>query len=119
MLIRLPVPDPRLQDLVRAIERAIRQATNIGTVTTYSGEVLSDTYLLLVDATSGPVTVTLPAAADHSGRILNIKKIDASANVVTIDANGAETIDGAANETLSSQWESRKIISNGINWYLI
>lgn len=65
-------------------------------------------FTILCDATSAAFTVTLPAATG-SGRIYNIKKIDASANDVTIDGNAAETIDGAATKALSAQWSSAQI----------
>lgn len=73
----------------------------------------------LIDATSGAVTVTLPAALGCTRRIYNIKKIDASANTVTIDANAAETIDGALTQVLTAQWQSITIQSDGTNWYII
>ena len=51
---------------------------------------------LLVDATAGPVTVTLPAiSATNVGKSYQIKKIDATTNSVTLQASGADTIDGS------------------------
>lgn len=41
---------------------------------------------LLCDATGGAFTVTLPGVGSAAGHIYNIKKIDSSANVVTITA---------------------------------
>lgn len=72
-----------------------------------------------VDATSGAATMTLPTAASASGMVFNIKKIDASANAVTIDANGIETIDGALTVALTVQWQSVQIQSNGAAWYIL
>lgn len=76
-------------------------------------------FTVLVDASGGARTITLPAAVLHTHRIYNIKKIDASANAVTIDANAAETIDGAATQTLAVQWNSYTIQSNGTGWFII
>lgn len=52
--------------------------------------------LFLVDASSSPVTITLlPSVTAGDGFNLKFKKYDTSANVVTIQANGSETIDGS------------------------
>lgn len=76
-------------------------------------------FTLLCDATSGNITVTLPAAASNSGRIYVIKKIDASANTVTIDGNASETIDGATTVVLSAQYASKMIQCDGSNWFIL
>lgn len=73
--------------------------------------------LILVDATSGAVTITLLAAATAGdGFRVAIKKIDSSGNAVTVDGNLSETIDGATTSTLSTQYDTENIISNGSNW---
>jgi len=74
-------------------------------------------YTILSDATSGNITITLPAASTCAGRIYIVKKIDASGNSVTIDGDSAETIDGAATVSTTTQWVSFQIQSNGANWY--
>lgn len=73
----------------------------------------------LADATAGAFSVTLPTAASMINKIVNIKKIDSSVNAVTIDPNGAETIDGAATLVLATQWQAAQLQSNGTAWYLI
>ena len=81
---------------------------------------LDETYFtVLVNAVGGARTITLPAAASHTHRIYNIKKIDASGNAVTIDGAGAETIDGAATVVIAAQWDSYTIQSNGTGWFII
>ena len=75
--------------------------------------------VLLGNASPAAFTVTLPAAADHKGRRLTIKKVDASANAVTVDGNAAETIDGATTKALATQWATISIISDGANWVTI
>ena len=71
------------------------------------------------DATSGAITAVLPAAATATGLIYEIKKIDASANAVTVDGDGAETIDGSATQILSSQYDSITVISDGTEWWIL
>jgi hypothetical protein len=74
--------------------------------------------LILVDATSGAVTITLLASATAGdGFRVAIKKIDSSGNAVTIDGNLSETIDGNTASTLSTQYDSENLISNGSNWF--
>lgn len=61
------------------------------------------------DATSASFTFTLPAATG-TGYTLSFKKIDSSANTVTIDGNGSETIDGATTYVLSTQYQGVTIM---------
>lgn len=75
-------------------------------------------YKILVDATSGAVTINLPAASSCAGRIYVIKKIDASANAVTIDGNSTDPIDGAPTQSIGTQWSSYTIQSNGTAWFI-
>jgi hypothetical protein len=71
-----------------------------------------------VDATAAPVTVTLPTAASAGdGFNVTVKRIDATTNAVTIDGNGAETIDGALTLLLSTQYEAARLKCNGAAWY--
>jgi hypothetical protein len=85
---------------------------------TTSGNVVSGDYLIIADATTGAITLNLPPAALVPGRIYVIKRINAGANTVTVDANGSETIDGALTHVLSPQWNSITIISNGTAWFI-
>lgn len=73
--------------------------------------------ILLVDATAAPVTISLPAA--DIGLHFVIKKIDSSANVVTVDGDASETIDGLTTKTLTSQYDVVDIVSDGTEWWII
>jgi len=74
---------------------------------------------------SGDITITLPTAAssfnsvDGIGRIYRIKKIDADADTVTVDGNGSETIDDGTTATLTAQYESITIQSDGSEWWIL
>jgi hypothetical protein len=50
---------------------------------------------------------------------LTIKKVDASANTVTVDGNAAETIDGVTTKVLSAQYASISIICDGSTWSVV
>lgn len=71
-----------------------------------------------VDASGGNITIALPPAASRTGREYFIKKVDASANTVTIDGDGAETIDGAATKVISNQNTSVTVGSTGSSWLI-
>ena len=75
--------------------------------------VLSSDETVLVDATAGAVSITLPTPT--SGRVLCVKKIDATASVVTLTG----TVDGVVNPTLPAQYNSRMIQGDGSAWQLI
>jgi hypothetical protein len=72
----------------------------------------------LVTTTAGDVTLTLPPASLHAGRRITVKKLVA-ANTLTIDPNGAETVDGAATLTLTAQWATRTLYCNGTSWFVV
>lgn len=70
---------------------------------------VSEAGYLRCDATSGNITVNLPASIGL-GRLVTIKKIDSSANTVTITRAGSDTIDGANTEVLTTQYDSVQMI---------
>jgi hypothetical protein len=69
-----------------------------------------------VDATSASVAITLPTAVGINGREYVIRKLDSSANTVTITPNGSETVNGSSDIVLDEQYESTIIYSDGANW---
>lgn len=76
--------------------------------------------LVLVDASGAGVTITLPTvSALMKGMQVGIKKTDSSANVVTVATPGSETIDGANTLSLTTQYESYILISDGSNWHIL
>lgn len=75
--------------------------------------------VVLCDATGGVFTVNLPTAVGIAGVKKTIKKIDASGNAITVDPNGAQTIDGAATQLLSTQWAKVTVMSDGVNWQTV
>jgi hypothetical protein len=78
----------------------------------------ADDAVILTDATSATITISLPAASTATGRMYIIKKITA-ANSVIIDPNGSELLDGATTQTLTTTNQRMNIISNGTAWYII
>jgi hypothetical protein len=76
----------------------------------------ADYDVIPADTTGAAFTITLPKAALHKGRLVFVKRINGGANNLTVDGDGAETIDGAANITLTAQWEVKRLTSDGTNW---
>lgn len=73
--------------------------------------------LMLADASSGPITVTLPSAADAEGASYFIKKTDASTNAVNVTS--PETIDGIVTQVITLQYDVLNPVSNGTAWFLV
>lgn len=77
-----------------------------------------DAFLVDDDTAGGVVTITLPAAATAKKYPRYIKKLGTTANVI-IDANAAETIDGALTATLTTQYEALMLLTDGSNWHIL
>jgi len=89
----------------------------VNTVTTNT--TLTSAYSTLLVNNSGSVTLSLPDAGTNNGRIYRIKKISAALNDVVIDGNASETIDGNLTVTLTLQWSSIDVQSNGSGWFIV
>jgi len=87
----------------------------VATKTTAYAAVAGD--VILADATSGALTVTLPVPALNA--LVTVKKIDASSNNVVVARHAAETIDGGASAALAVRYASVDVISNGTDWFVI
>ncbi len=98
---------------LEAVKKAIRNDTT-GTISLGSSDVIC-----IADATSGTITYNLPAAASSTGQRLYIKKTDSSANGVTIQANGAETIDGNNQKVINTANQCLTVACDGTAWYII
>ena len=70
------------------------------------------------NATSGAFSVTLSTAIGKAGRSYTVKKIDASANAVTVTTTSSQTIDGATSYSLAVRWKYLTVTSDGANWLI-
>lgn len=64
-----------------------------------------------------PYTVNLPTAASMRGRRLTFKTL--VAGTATFDANGAETIDGALTQTITTQYGVLRLYCDGTSWHVV
>ena len=92
------------------VRSASASTTTTATLTTGSVE------YQLCNATAGAYTITLPTTTT-AGYRFTIKKVDSSANAVTI----AGTIDGATNYTLATQYKYVTLISTTASgsWFIV
>lgn len=94
-------------------------AVNVGITSVSADYSAAAERVILVDATGGPITVTLPALLGMDGRLYSVKKTDASANAVTVDGNSSDTIDGAATSSLASQYDSITVVAGPTEWNIL
>lgn len=80
---------------------------------TNAAAVASTDYVYLV---SGTTTITMPTAVGNSN-LYTIKRT--GTNTVTIATTSAQTIDGSSTATLTVQYASIDLISDGANWNVI
>lgn len=69
--------------------------------------------ILIVDASSGAVTINLKPAREWEQKRVIVKKIDSSGNAVTATPDGSDTIDGASSKATTTQWASFELTSQG------
>lgn len=73
------------------------------TIVTANYNVQVQDSIVRVDASNGPVTVTLPAIASARGNRYVVRKEDATSNAVTVQAQAGETIDSSSSVQLMNQ----------------
>ena len=64
-------------------------------------------------------TVTLPTAADNTDRVITVKKVDSGSGKLTLDGEGAETIDGNTTFDCVLQYDFVKVVSDGTEWHVL
>ncbi|MGZ3842997.1 MAG: beta strand repeat-containing protein [Bdellovibrio sp.] len=75
--------------------------------------------VVLGNANSGVVSMTLPTAVGIMGRQYTIKKTDGSSNSVVVGTTGGQTIDGGPSVQLANRYQYVVLISDGANWGII
>lgn len=95
---------------------AARMSPPVTTVTASGYTALATDSTVLVNS-AGAFTLNLPAAAASTGRVYRIKNINTG--IVTVTPADADTIDGNANITLATRYESVDLICDGSAWYIL
>lgn len=95
---------------------------NVTTVVGTDTAITSSNDVVLVDNNGSNVTITLPDATLVAGKIFYLKKID-SGNTMFIASVSNQTLDGvditATPHSITVQYESITIVSDGANWFII
>lgn len=81
-----------------------------------------DNQVILANAAGGSFTITLPAVSGNNGKIYTIKALSASSStIITIDGNGAETVNGRTTIELTSTGSYVQIVCDetNSNWAVI
>lgn len=71
------------------------------------------------DSSGGAFSFTLPTAVGQTGKIFTLKKIDSSANAITVATTSSQTIDGPVSIKLAARYNYLTVISDGANWLII
>lgn len=75
--------------------------------------------LLLINAGSGSLVITLPSPASVTGRPFYLKRTDSASNYVTVNPSGSELLDGGLHAYLSNSEAAIILISDGTNWQVL
>ncbi|CAB4241242.1 hypothetical protein UFOVP67_15 [uncultured Caudovirales phage] len=93
--------------------------TSIRTVTIDTTVSVNDR-TILVDCSSGDIVITLPDATAVTGLTILVKKIAGGIlDDMTLQPTLSQTIDGASNYTVSSNYSFVEVQSNGVQWWII
>ncbi len=76
-------------------------------------------HLVGVDVSSNTVTITLGDAStkEGNGMIVNDESGNASSNNITVDTESSQSIDGSSSTTITSDYGSLKLYSDGTDWF--
>lgn len=81
--------------------------------------VLSTDEVIYADASSGAITITLPAAASSTDKRVVVKKIDSTRNIVTVDGNASELVEDETSFDLLLQGEAITLLCDGTEWRIL
>ena len=116
----LTASDTDLAQVRKSLDRLF--GGGLGSFSANTTLTVDDAGLVLVNASAAARTITLPAANALGGRPVRfqIEKTDSTANTVTIQRAGADTIEGGTSVVLSGQWASVTLVSDGVgSWVLL
>ena len=112
---------PMLSDIDRWARRVSVQDVDTTTGLVVKIRTVLNAYTLQMEDTvllaNGTFTVTLPPAGRIAGKAFRVKNI--GVGVITVDAVGSETIDGALTAVLALQYDSIDLTSDHSNWHIV
>jgi len=93
----------------------LKSFDSVSSVNSTSPLANSDKYVL-ADASSGNITLTLPPVT--ANKVITIVKVDSSSNLVTVDGDGSETINGLLTQDLDTQNHFFTLVGTGSEWVI-
>lgn len=109
-----------IQNAVETLDGAIGSQKIVVKTTNYS--VTEENQLIIANATSGAINITMPPPANcfsnSCSLTITITKSDITSNKVNILPNASETIVGETSQYLQSEGEILTFITDGSNWHL-
>ena len=96
-----------------------KEVVTIATSSTISPSQSSTLYL--ADSSLNSLTLTLSTSSIETGKEIIIKDSTGSSSInsITVQTEGSETIDGESSFTISLDYTSITLISDGSNWFII
>ena len=117
----MTITQTRVIDLIPDLDEIradnLRTVVNV-TAASYEVTQFGGTLILLCDCTANAIEITLQTAVANTA-IITIKKIDSSANDITVLTTSSQTIDGTEPITIAVENTSITIVSDGANWKII
>ena len=110
----MPITVAAERDELRRLLGGIAIATKTADYTA-----LTSDFVLLCDASSGALTITLPSVASNPGNPFYVKRLNSGANTVTIAAVGSDLIDGSSTAVLNSRYETLLLVAEAGSWHVI
>lgn len=111
-----------LDDIDGLLKQGITLTNQVTQTTGFTATAtISTKYLYPCDATIASYAATLPTAASAgNGGTVAFKKMDATANTITVTRAGSDTIDGVNTKILTTQYEFLALASDGVSaWRVI
>lgn len=96
-------------------DKAILTSTTIGG----GGGSVPDNVMVVLTAVSNPNTITLPAAASHTGRLVWVKRDGAGSGNVNVVVSGGGNIDGGATFAIDNPYSGAAFFSDGSQWFAL
>jgi len=114
----IPVANSGADEKITAqqiIDEASKSYNVASKVTDYQS--LVDDFILS-SASTVEITITLPTAVGNIGKEVNVKRIDSTIYDTIVDTLNSETIDGNLTQSITKQYTTMTVISDGANWFI-
>ena len=101
------------EDHARHINHYSQSLTIVASAATVAHDVV------LASCGASTLVVSLVPAINFQDKVMAVKKIDAGSGPIVITPDGSETIDGTVSYTVSGQFTTVQIVSDGDGWWVI